>query len=89
MAAVKEGGEPPPDLLLHWACSRYHSLPAAGGVLDQDAITLKRMQSLANVYDAVSHYVNSSGVEIHSLTEGERRVLRQLKDAKLMFVLEN
>jgi hypothetical protein len=54
--------------------------------MDQDYVTLTRMQIFSNVHSAVSHYVNASGVEIHSLTEGERRILRTLKDAKLMFV---
>jgi hypothetical protein len=86
VASARDGEPPPYELQVNWGCERYHSLPGAGGYFDQDAALIFRMQALANIHQAVSHYVNASGAEIHRLTESERRILRSLKDLELMFV---
>ena len=75
----------PPELRLSWQCERYHSLPEAGGYLDQDYALVTRMGSLANVYSAYAHYRNAQGAQIHSLSVSERRVLRYLKDTGVLF----
>jgi len=50
-------------------------------VLDQDAILMTRMAILTNARNAVDRIINLSGARIHDLTDGERRILRYLKDA--------
>ncbi len=75
----------PPDLRIAWDCQRYHCLPDAGGYLDQDYRTMTRMTSLSNIYNAYAHYRNAQGSQIHGLSEGERRILRWLKDAGVLF----
>jgi len=75
----------PPELRLAWECERYRCLPESGGYMDQDYGLLTRMTVLANVYGAYAHYRNSIGAQIHSLSEAERRILRNLKDSGLIF----
>ena len=37
-------------------CQRYHSLPTAGGVLDQPLGLLRKMARMMNIYDAFMEY---------------------------------
>lgn len=53
--------------------------------MDQDYGQMVRMSTLSNVYNAYSHYRNARGNEIHNLTEGERKILRYLKDSGIIF----
>ena len=43
---------PPPELRLAWQCSQFRALPVAGGVLDQPAGLLARMEQLLSVWRA-------------------------------------
>lgn len=79
VACVDHGGPAPADLQLAWLCGET-LLPEAGGVMDQDAGQLTRMRICANVHRTLSRYRALSGDAIHSLTPGERRVLRGLLD---------
>jgi hypothetical protein len=73
-------GEPPPSVLtLAWQCERWHTLPDAGGLYDQDYTTMQAMSAAKNVHDVVSRLENMSGNEIHSLTDGERRLIAMLR----------
>ena len=77
--AANSLGPSPPDLLLSFWCGDSR-LPDAGGVLDQDYITMQRMASLRNIYNAISRYSNALGEDIHRLSTGERRILRMVLD---------
>ncbi len=66
-------------------CEKYGDLPEDGGILNQDYATIHTMQVLSNVYGVVMKYASSAGERIHQLNESERRLLKNLKDAKLMF----
>lgn len=44
-----------------------------------------RMAVCANIYDTLTHLRNSTGEQIHSLTDAERRTLRILIDMGLIF----
>ena len=72
--------EAPPELRLHAMCQRYHTLPDAGPLLEQDAGLLGRMTILSNVYEAVSHYRSLHGEEIHRLSAEDGRVLVWLEE---------
>lgn len=85
MECVDGESPSPPELRLSWSCERYHSLPDAGGYLDQDWALMLRMNALANIYGAYSRYRNAQGRQIHSLTIGERQILRMLKDKGILF----
>ncbi len=48
--------QPPPELRLAWQAVSYHTLPEAGGLLDQPAGLLSRMTSLYNVWTSYRAY---------------------------------
>lgn len=85
VACVDEGTPAPPELLLAWQCERWNTLPDIGGLYQQDARTINLMGALSTVYDALSHLRNSTGEQIHSLSEAERRTLKKLIDMGLLF----
>lgn len=41
---VEKRGPQPPELKLKWRCDRYRALPDAGGVRDQEAGLLERLE---------------------------------------------
>lgn len=84
MSAVDDEGDPPPELLLSWECSRYNVLPDAGGVYDQEWALLYRMRIATNIYNALSKLRNAKGKEIHRLTDGERAIIKWLIDEKVI-----
>lgn len=49
-----KNGTPPPELELAWSARSWRALPFPGGLLDQPAGLLKRMQIALNVFDAFS-----------------------------------
>jgi hypothetical protein len=65
-------------------CENYNALPDAGGINDQDYVTMHRMGVLANVHRVVSRTRNLQGAQIHQLTISERRTLRWLRDNGMM-----
>ena len=85
MGAVDGETPAPPELVLSWQCQKWHCLPEAGAYMDQDHGLMTRMSALTNIYNAYYHYRNSPGKEIHSLSISERRILRVLKDAGIIF----
>jgi len=83
--AVVDDNEPPPgDLRLVWWCEQYHALPEAGGMLDQDYATFVRMGAVKAAYEAVSRLRAARGDEIHSLSRGDRRVLKWMLDNRII-----
>lgn len=53
---VNEKSPPPEELELAWQCERYHSLPLAGGILDQPHKLMMDMNIAMNVYTAWSEW---------------------------------
>lgn len=87
MAAVAaaDRAEPPPvDLRLWWMCDRFGALPDVGAVYDQDAVTIRRMSVLDNIYNAVIRLRGMHGAQIHNLSVPERRIIRSLLDMELL-----
>ena len=82
---MRDNGTPPAELKLSWDCERWHTLPEAGGLLDQDFTLITRMKSLSSVYSAVSAWFNLKGENIHRMSEQTRRILRLLLDAGIQF----
>lgn len=50
MEYVELKGPPPPELVLKFRCNQYRSLPRSGGILDQPAGLLDRMDTLYDVW---------------------------------------
>lgn len=80
MLAARNQGSPPIELTLDWLCERYRSLPEPGGIFEQDYKLIKNMAKVDNIYSAVNRMRNLHGEAIHSLTTGERRIIRALID---------
>lgn len=54
VADTAEGtGPPPPELVLAWQALRWHALPEAGGLRDQRAGEVAKMEAVLSTYDAV------------------------------------
>ena len=52
-AAAAQWDEPAPEeLQMAWDCQQWHSLPETGGLLDQPAGIVSRMNAVLNVYNA-------------------------------------
>lgn len=49
-------------------------------MLDQDFVTITRMQVLSNIYDTVAYMRSLQGENIHKLNDGQRRVIKYLLD---------
>ena len=84
MAAVTDGS-PPNELKMAWQCERWHALPDAGGIMDQDFVLMQRMATLSNIYNAVSAWRNATGERVHLLSDHTRRLLRWLLDIGINF----
>lgn len=83
--AYGEDIPPPDELHILWLCNRFPgSLPETGAIFDQDSVLINRMNVLGNVYSAVSHAANAVGEQIHTLNNGERRIIKWLRDEGLM-----
>ena len=78
-------GDQPPELTLALMCQKWNTLPDAGGLHDQDARLMKTMSGVLTVHGVLNRWRTLTGKQIHQLTEGERRVLRMLKDMGLLF----
>ena len=50
--ATDKSVPPPRYLSLAWDCLNWHCLPEAGGILDQPAGLISKMNYLKNIYDA-------------------------------------
>lgn len=84
MEAAQQKGQPPVELVQAWDGERWHALPERGGLLDQDYVLMDRMSALSNVYRTVARLRNLKGEQIHSLTGGERAIIRILLDNELL-----
>jgi hypothetical protein len=78
-------GDPPPELKLAWNCQRWNCLPDVGAYLDQDNTLMLRMNAFTNIYNLMQRWQSMSGKSIHSLSEGDRKLLRHLKDLGILF----
>jgi hypothetical protein len=82
--SVENDGDPPPELSLALMCQRWKTLPDAGGMYEQDARVIKRMSGVLSIHGAINRWRTLTGKNIHQLTEGERRILKMLKDLGFM-----
>lgn len=78
--AVDAEAPPPPELSIAWQCKRWGTLPSAGGYFDQDYGLVHTMSVLSNIFDVVTRLRNLKGAQIHSLSSGERRVIKWVLD---------
>lgn len=85
MDSVEESAPSPPELDMAFMVEKYHALPDAGGLYEQDARLMRRMSGVMNIYKALSRWRTLTGKQVHQLTEGERKILRLLKDMGLLF----
>lgn len=76
--------DPPPELTLAWKAKKYSALPMAGGLFTQPYALLHKMDVFSNVYSIVGRLQNLTGANIHKLSDGERRVIKWLRDIKVM-----
>lgn len=57
-ADCAENGAPPPrELTLYWRCKRFGALPSPGGILDQPAGLLARMETAGTVYETMRAFL--------------------------------
>jgi len=82
---ITANAPPPAELKLAWSCERWKTLPDAGGLYDQDYKLMHRMNAFTNVYNAVQKIKSLKGAQIHTLTDGERMILRYLMDNRILF----
>ena len=85
METVESDGQPPPELTLALMCQKWNTLPDAGGMYEQDARMMKTMSGVLSVYNTMQRWRTLTGKQIHQLSDGERRILRTLKDMGLIF----
>jgi hypothetical protein len=86
VAHAKDRGDEEPlpmELRMAWQCERWQALPEAGGLSDQDYRLMNRMSAFANVHGTIARLRDLHGAAIHSLTGGERKLIRWLMDAGL------
>jgi hypothetical protein len=84
VAAVDKGKAPPPQLKLAWLCEQWEAPPETGGMLDQDHGLITQMTVASNIYATLKAYRSMKGTEIHGLSDGQRRILRLLRDEKMI-----
>lgn len=82
---LRDDEPPPAELKIAWDCERWHTLPEAGGLYDQDSQLMTRMVGLTNIYNACSAWFNLTGKNIHRMSEQTRRILRFLLDIGIQF----
>ena len=85
MDSTEGDGDPPPDLTLALMCRNWSTLPDEGGMYDQDARVMKRMSGVLSIHNALTRWRTLTGKQIHQLTEGERKILKMLKDLGFIF----
>lgn len=78
MRAVDDKAPPPQELRMAWMCRSWNALPDTGAMLDQDYILIMRMQTLLNVYEAMSAMRGARGDDIHRLSPHHSKVLASL-----------
>ena len=82
---LRDNEPPPAELKIAWSCERWHTLPEAGGLMDQDFGLMQKMVALTNIYSACSTWFNLKGENIHKMSEQTRRILRMLLDNGIQF----
>ena len=85
VACARFAEAPPPILVMAWDVDRWHTLPDAGGLLDQDYHTLQQMRIALNIYQMITKLHNLKGEQIHSLSEGERAFIKALMDMGVFY----
>lgn len=53
-------------------------------MLDQDYALMYQMTAANNIYQTLKRFRNMAGREIHALSDSERRILRYLRDERLI-----
>ena len=62
-ADAVEGGQPPPELSLYWQCTKFHSLPYAGGIQDQPAALMRHISIAGMVYETWRDFIRHGDTE--------------------------
>jgi len=81
---VDHNAPPPPELSLAWDVERWGTLPDAGGLYDQDAVLLHRMNVFSNVYKVVTRFRSAEGAQIHMLSHSEKKLIGELRKQGLI-----
>jgi hypothetical protein len=63
---------------------KYGALPKAGGILDQGWQLMNKMNVHSNIYNTVTRLRGMKGAEIHKLSDTERRLIKYLRDERLL-----
>lgn len=84
VGVIDRGEEPPQELQMVWDCRRWGALPENGGILDQSARLLHRMNVVDNVFNAVNKLRNAMGEDIHKLTISERKIIAALRKERMI-----
>lgn len=85
MECVTDDAPPPAELRLAWQCRNWNTLPDDGGLYSQDYITMHLMNTLSAIHNAIIKIKSLKGKQIHSLSDGERSILKMLMDEGLLF----
>lgn len=85
LAKGKKGVTVPPLLVLAAWCERYHTLPRAGSLLEQDYREMFQMDFLPRVFEAVSRWRQSS----RDLSQGDRAMVNWLVKNGIMNRVDN
>lgn len=85
MDSLENEGDPPPELELALMCQKWNTLPDSGGLYEQDARLIKRMSGVLAIQSVLIRWRTLQGKNIHQLTDGERKILRMLRDMGLLF----
>jgi hypothetical protein len=62
----------PPRLRFAWWCDKYHSLPGAGSIAEQEYREVYLNDALPRIYDAVYSWRTNGGF---GLSAGEKKVI--------------
>lgn len=71
------------ELRMAWQSERWHTLPEAGGLLDQPAGLLQRMAVVSNVYNAFKALKASAG-NLVQLANSQPQVLAIVRQVERM-----
>lgn len=79
---VDDDGPPPVDLQLAWYCEQWPGLVV--DMTRQEFRAVHRMTVARNYYRCVSRLRGLRGDQIHSLSDNERRMIRYLREEKIL-----
>ncbi len=78
-----EGCAPPPTLSLAWNCQQWHTLPDAGGLMDQPAGLIARMNVALNIHAAFTGFRHAEdGAQWRKDNPGLARLIMQVGELR-------